>query len=124
MAQTQKTYVVLTIGKCQTIEQLFNIAHLGRFNPSIDADYFSNTPASNFWSASPIAINSSSAQQFHFNNGNDSNLNRSFFTNRVRCALDSDFYFFIDKPRFLQLNFDLSPAYTTNNFTGKAYDIE
>ena len=37
------------------IDQLASIVHYGRINPSIDTNYFPNTTASYFWSASPNA---------------------------------------------------------------------
>lgn len=40
-----------------TVKELESLADLGRVNPTIDPDYFPNTPPSNFWTSSPYASN-------------------------------------------------------------------
>lgn len=51
-------------------KELLSIVDSGRYSPSIDPDYFPNTPSLNFWSASPYASNSSSAWSVAFGSGN------------------------------------------------------
>ena len=52
-----------------TRAELQGLVHYGRINPTIDTDYFPNTPASYFWSASPSGDSSSYAWGVHFRNG-------------------------------------------------------
>jgi len=54
-----------------TVDELGNLADLGRSNPSIDPTYFPNTPASLFWSGSPFAGYSDDAWNVFFGNGDD-----------------------------------------------------
>ena len=49
--------------------ELQGLVHYGRTNPAIDTDYFPNTPASHFWSASPYGSSSSNAWHVNFSNG-------------------------------------------------------
>ncbi len=59
------------------VKELESIAHFGVGNPSIDGTWFPNTPASFFWSGSPIAGGPSLAWSVNFNVGNAVNGNRS-----------------------------------------------
>ena len=52
-----------------TRAELQGLVHYGRTNPAIDTDYFPNTPASGFWSASPSASSSGNAWYFRFSIG-------------------------------------------------------
>lgn len=54
-----------------TQQELYNLADRGRTNPAIDPLYFPNTPASRFWSGSPVAGDPGSAWYVVFDNGND-----------------------------------------------------
>jgi hypothetical protein len=53
-----------------TRSELQGLVHYGRISPAIDTDYFPNTPASHFWSASPDGSFSSNAWYVHFYYGN------------------------------------------------------
>jgi hypothetical protein len=56
------------------IEELASIAHLGKYNPAIDQNYFPNTQYSQsdwYWSSSPFANGITSAWRLNFNNGKD-----------------------------------------------------
>ena len=53
------------------IKELASLAALNCTVPSINQTVFPNTPAGNYWSASPYASFSSVAWQLGFNNGND-----------------------------------------------------
>ena len=59
-----------------TRAELQGLVHYGRTNPAIDTDYFPNTPASDFWSASPYASSSSNAWYVYFSLGNALSGNR------------------------------------------------
>ncbi len=59
--------------------ELMSIIDNGRYNPSIDTNYFPNTNSSIFWSSSPNAINSSYAWYVVFSFGNSTNGSRSSF---------------------------------------------
>ncbi|AHK79076.1 hypothetical protein M911_07785 [Ectothiorhodospira haloalkaliphila] len=64
-----------------TRDELRSIAHQGRTDPAIDEAYFPNTRSSDFWSASPYAVDSDRAWRvrFHYGNGTwgyKSTLNR------------------------------------------------
>lgn len=71
-----------------TKEELSGIADLGRFNPAIDPDYFPNTPASDFWSGSPVAGNSDGAwgQGFYAGGGNWDYRDRAIRVRLVRAG--------------------------------------
>jgi len=62
-----------------TRRELFTLVHLGVSNPSIDPTYFSNTPASGFWSASSYVPSPTGAWDvgffdgFTFGNGKGNN---------------------------------------------------
>lgn len=66
-------------------KELLSIVDSGRYDPSIDPDYFPNTPSSYFWSASPYANNSNSAWDVRFNYGDSGSNNRSY-GRRVRAV--------------------------------------
>jgi hypothetical protein len=53
------------------VDELSGIADLSGKDPSIDTSFFPNTPASNFWSGSPMAGYSYYAWGVHFYNGGD-----------------------------------------------------
>jgi hypothetical protein len=61
-----------------TRQELEGLVNFSRFNPSIDMNYFPNTPTSVFWSASPIANVSGGAWDVSFNGGNSGYGNRDF----------------------------------------------
>ena len=52
-----------------TQQELQGLVHYGRTNPSIDTAYFPNTPASYFWSASPLGYSADGAWNVFFGNG-------------------------------------------------------
>lgn len=52
-----------------TREELYNLADRGRLSPSIDPDYFPNTPSFWFWTASPVAGQPAMAWVTNFNRG-------------------------------------------------------
>lgn len=62
-----------------TTQELMSIVDNGRFNPSIDTDYFNNTQNLFYWSASPNSINSSYAWGvgFDFGSSHDGTQDRS-----------------------------------------------
>ena len=51
------------------VKELESIAHFGVFNPAIEGTWFPNTPASFFWSASPLARDAPFAWLVNFGNG-------------------------------------------------------
>ncbi len=59
-----------------TINELENLVSFNRTDPSIDTDYFPNTYASNFWSASPLANNQNDAWYVFFHDGQSNNYDR------------------------------------------------
>jgi len=65
--------------------ELISIVHRGRVNPSIDANYFPNTPASDFWSARPSPGNTGVAWLQHFGTGSDG-TNAKSNNHRVRLV--------------------------------------
>ena len=52
-----------------SVIELVSIVDYGQYNPSIDPTYFPSTPASDFWSSSPLAGWSSGAWLVNFNYG-------------------------------------------------------
>jgi hypothetical protein len=56
-----------------TVDELTNLADLGIVypRPTIDPTYFPNTPASGFWSGSPLAGHSGDAWGVLFDDGGD-----------------------------------------------------
>ncbi len=58
-------------------KELTSILDLGRVNPTIDPDYFPNTPGSIFWSGSPYANYPGVAWNVNFRNGFAYNSDRS-----------------------------------------------
>ena len=68
-------------------EELRSIVSYDRYNPSIDTDYFPNTPSSGFWSASPHAGNSDNAWGLSFSHGSDYGTNsKGYVGARVRLV--------------------------------------
>lgn len=67
-------------------KELLSIVDSGRYNPSIDPDYFPNTPSSDFWSASPDASHSGFAWHVHFSYGNSSSGGNRSLNRRVRAV--------------------------------------
>ncbi len=66
-------------------KELRSLAAYNCYRPSINTTIFPNTPASNFWSSSPSAYDSSGAWLLYFYHGYDYYSNRSN-TNRVRLV--------------------------------------
>lgn len=52
-----------------TASELSNLADRGRSEPAIDPDYFPNTPAAHFWSATPLAADLPGAWATRFQEG-------------------------------------------------------
>jgi hypothetical protein len=48
------------------VKELFGIVNADRFGPSIDTDYFPNTPAAAFWSGTPSALDVLNAWRVNF----------------------------------------------------------
>ena len=65
--------------------ELMSIVDNGVYNPSIDTNYFPNTNSSSFWSASPLADNSSGAWGVLFGSG-DSYYDGRFINQNVRLV--------------------------------------
>lgn len=59
-------------------EELLSLAYIGASNPAIDSNYFPNTPASNFWSASSYVVGPDSAWYVDFNYGRALALPKAF----------------------------------------------
>lgn len=57
--------------------ELKTLRHLGVAGLAIEQDYFPNTPAANFWTATPRAAASTFAWAVDFNNGRDNQLLKS-----------------------------------------------
>ena len=68
-----------------TLKELQTIVDYSQSNPSIDSTAFPSTPASYFWSSSPVAGSPSLAWSVYFFNGNTSNGAISTTIN-VRCV--------------------------------------
>jgi hypothetical protein len=68
-----------------TVEELRNLAHTGRTNPTIDTDYFPNTSPNWTWSSSPYANGGGVAWGVGFSDGSDGNDYKSG-TFRVRLV--------------------------------------
>ncbi len=60
------------------LNELYSIVDQGRINPSIDINYFPNTPSDFVWSGSPNAFYSNYAWGVYFDNGSGSGSNRSY----------------------------------------------
>jgi len=69
-----------------TINELASITDLGRYDPSINTDYFPNTLSSNYWSSTTIAASTGHAWGVGFNRGNGySNVKSySYYVRAVR----------------------------------------
>jgi len=67
------------------VEELFSVANLNRFSPSIDTSYFPNTPSRDFWSSSPSAVGSDSAILVNFTWSSVIGIFRNFLC-RVRLV--------------------------------------
>ncbi len=67
------------------VKELESIAHFGVINPAIDGMWFPNTPASFFWSGSPVAGVASYAWNVYFSNGN-ANFDSRSDAGRVRLV--------------------------------------
>lgn len=57
--------------------ELHSIVDNGRIDPSIDTDYFPNTPNKSFWSSSPDALTPDFVWIIYFNYGEDYNVEHS-----------------------------------------------
>lgn len=69
-----------------TVAELSSIVNKGTYNPSIDTNYFPNTPPSSwFWSSSPLPSYDRIAWFVNFNYGNISSNNRDL-NSRVRLV--------------------------------------
>ena len=71
------------------IEELRSIVDFSRDSPSIDSNYFPNTPrSSHYWPASPDPADSNVAWQLYFGYGYDSSGDRDYY-NHVRLVRSS-----------------------------------
>ena len=66
------------------IKELSSLAARNRYSPAINSNIFSNTPASAYWTSSPMAGNVDRSWLFYFGNGNYSN--ERFSSNHVRLV--------------------------------------
>ena len=69
-----------------TRSELQGLIHYGRSYPAIDTDYFANTPASLFWSASPYAYSSYNASYVYFGDGYAGSYYGRSSSNNVRLV--------------------------------------
>ena len=63
-----------------TIKELVSIVDFGRFEPSINTDYFPDTKASYYWSSTTNANYTDYARHMHFHNGYDHNHPKSGYS--------------------------------------------
>jgi len=70
-----------------TTLELRSLVNMGRSGPAIDVNYFPNTPAENFWSASPsIIFSPASAWNVNFNLGHQNSFAMRTEAARVRLV--------------------------------------
>ncbi|CAK0752417.1 conserved exported hypothetical protein [Gammaproteobacteria bacterium] len=78
------------------IKELISLVDYSSFDPSIDVNYFPNTPSEYFWSASAFAYDSDDAWDVYFYDGNahDDDKNGAFQVRLVRAGQSFDFLAF------------------------------
>jgi hypothetical protein len=68
-----------------TIQELLSIMDVTLYNPSIDPDYFPNTPPDPFWTSTPFTSASNYAWQVDFYAGNTDTFDMSL-SDYARCV--------------------------------------